>query len=268
MSEKRKLLAGRSLSRNISIKTQWKVRDSSPCTRLPSTKKPGVLLPGFPAENIQAYEIYNSKAQISARTHPALINTQRFLLSLWHDSSSTQGANLDIPISYFDRLRIRTPGDRSFTLGPHIDGGSIERWEDPEFRKVWGSILGGGSQWREHDSFDISPRINAKQDLYDTPYVSTFFWGIHIKSFLIRFLLEINAPFFAVGRAGPHSLLQAPGKVPCAFFLCFPWRRLTYYSVLSSVPKIREARVSLSKTGSLTWIVLPFQGVYLWKLRS
>lgn len=28
-------------------------------------------------------------------------------------------------------------GDRSFTLGPHVDGGSTERWEDEEYRKVY-----------------------------------------------------------------------------------------------------------------------------------
>ena len=28
-------------------------------------------------------------------------------------------------------------GDSSFTLGPHVDGGSTERWEDAEYRKVY-----------------------------------------------------------------------------------------------------------------------------------
>lgn len=68
------------------------------------------------------------------------------------------------PISYYDRLRMRLPGDRSFSLGPHIDGGSLERWEDPGFRRCWEKIL--GSRWREHDPFNASPRISAKQDLY------------------------------------------------------------------------------------------------------
>ncbi|KIM77865.1 hypothetical protein PILCRDRAFT_825084 [Piloderma croceum F 1598] len=124
---------------------------------------------GFPPENIQVYEIYNSKAQIAARTHPAIIKTQRFLLSLWHNSTLAADIDLSTPISYFDRLRIRTPGDASFTLGPHIDGGSVERWEDPQFRKVWGKILEGGSGWEAHDSFDASPRLDAKQDLYNAP---------------------------------------------------------------------------------------------------
>ena len=131
------------------------------------------LLAGFPAENIQAYELYNSKPQLYARTHDSLLNTQKALLSLWHSSTSFP-ASIDFttPLSYFDRLRIRTPGDRSFTLGPHIDGGSVERWEDTAFRRVWTKILGGGqSGWETFDPFDATWRVNAKQDLYNAPYV-------------------------------------------------------------------------------------------------
>ena len=128
-----------------------------------------LVSPGFPSENIQAYEIYNSKSQIAARTHPAILNTQKFLLSLWHTSEPSDDIDLSIPISYFDRLRIRTPGDKSFKLGPHVDGGAVERWEDPQFRQVWNKILGGGNGWKDHDSFDATPRLEAKQDLYDAP---------------------------------------------------------------------------------------------------
>jgi hypothetical protein len=113
------------------------------------------------------YEIYNSKAQIEARTHPSVINTQRFLLSLWHASDPATEVDLGRPISYFDRLRIRLPGDAKFTLGPHVDGGSVERWEDAGMQRVFGRILEGGSGWRRHDSFDVTPRIGARQDMYN-----------------------------------------------------------------------------------------------------
>jgi len=115
--------------------------------------------------------MYNSKAQIRARTNAALIETQKFMLSLWHTSDPSTEISLTTPISYFDRLRIRQPGDATFTLGPHIDGGSFERWEDPGYRACFGKILQGGSRWREHDPFDATPRIHAKQDLYNAPYV-------------------------------------------------------------------------------------------------
>jgi len=119
---------------------------------------------GFPQENIQAFEIYNSEAQTRARTHPALLQTQRALLQLWHASDPQAKLSRSTPISYYDRFRIRLPGDRSFVLDPHIDGGSLERWEDPGFRACFGAILGG--RWREHDPFDAAPRLHAHQDLY------------------------------------------------------------------------------------------------------
>lgn len=124
------------------------------------------------------YELYNAKAQILARTHPALITTQKYLLSLWHTSEPTSPISVRTPISYFDRIRIRPPGPSVFTLGPHIDGGSIERWEDPAFRACFQRILEGGEAWREHDPLDISPRLDANQDLYNAPYVP----GATIKS--------------------------------------------------------------------------------------
>ncbi|KAH9012229.1 DUF1479-domain-containing protein [Lactarius deliciosus] len=119
---------------------------------------------GFPEGNIQAFEIYNSEAQTRARTHPALLQTQRALLQLWHASDPQAKLSLGTPISYYDRFRIRLPGDRSFVLGPHIDGGSLERWEDPGFRACFGAILSG--RWRDHDPFDAAPRLHACQDLY------------------------------------------------------------------------------------------------------
>lgn len=120
-----------------------------------------------PPETIVFYELYNTKAQVLARTHPALIATQKYLLSLWHTSDPNSRISVRTPISYFDRLRIRPPGPSVFTLGPHIDGGSIERWEDPGFRACFQHILEGGDAWRNFDPFDVSPRLSANQDLYN-----------------------------------------------------------------------------------------------------
>ncbi|KAI3611953.1 duf1479 domain protein [Moniliophthora roreri] len=114
---------------------------------------------GFPADNIQVYEFYNTIAQTKARTHPA--------------SNPDSEVSLETPISYFDRLRIRLPGDTMFTLGPHCDGGSIERWEDPTYRTCFKNILEGN--WRAHDPFDATPRIHAKQDLYNAPNQCSIF---------------------------------------------------------------------------------------------
>ncbi|KAL0580983.1 hypothetical protein V5O48_001075 [Marasmius crinis-equi] len=131
------------------------------------------LVRGFPADNVQVFEFYNSIAQTQARTHPAVLDTQRSLLSLWHSSNPSAEVSLNTPISYFDRLRIRQPGDKLFTLGPHVDGGSIERWEDPTYRQCFKNILEGN--WKAHDAYDAWPRINAKQDLYQAPSQCSIF---------------------------------------------------------------------------------------------
>ncbi|KAL0580982.1 hypothetical protein V5O48_001074 [Marasmius crinis-equi] len=131
------------------------------------------LVRGFPADNVQVYEFYNSVPQTRARTHPAVLDTQRFLLTLWHTSNPAADVSLDTPMSYFDRLRIRLPGDKMFTLGPHVDAGSVERWEDPTYRRCFKNILEGN--WKAHDSYDVWPRINAKGDLYQAPSQCSIF---------------------------------------------------------------------------------------------
>ncbi|KAJ7250502.1 hypothetical protein B0H12DRAFT_1120680 [Mycena haematopus] len=128
---------------------------------------------GFPADNIQVFELYNTRSQIRARTHPNILQTQRALLSIWDDRSGE--VRLDTPISYFDRLRIRLPGDAKFTLGPHVDAGSIERWEDPTYRSCFHSILAGGSAWKSHNPYNAGPRVHAIQDLYSAPSQCSIF---------------------------------------------------------------------------------------------
>lgn len=104
---------------------------------------------------------------MTARSHPAVVKAQRALLSLWHASDPRSHVSLPTPISYFDRLRIRPPGPSVFTLGPHIDSGGLERWEDVGFRRCYQKIFDG--DWRSYDPYDASPRLKAKQDLYDAP---------------------------------------------------------------------------------------------------
>ena len=124
---------------------------------------------GAPADKLVFYEIYNAKAQLQARTHPALLTTQKYLLSLWHASENgpTTPISLRTPVSYFDRFRIRAPGPSAFTLGPHTDGGSIEQWEDPPNRNVWARILEGGEGWRRYDPSDVSSRLDTSHNLHN-----------------------------------------------------------------------------------------------------
>ncbi|KAG8738094.1 hypothetical protein FRC10_007287 [Ceratobasidium sp. 414] len=119
--------------------------------------------PQVKADNKQVFELYWSRPQVLARSHPNLLKASQAMLSLFSAEPEDE-VSLSTPISYADRLRIRLPGDAKFALGPHIDGGSLERWEDLEYRKCYTEILTGN--WRKHDPFKIGPRLKANSDLY------------------------------------------------------------------------------------------------------
>lgn len=120
---------------------------------------------GFPKDKKVVYELYWSKPQVKARSHPNLITTLNFMNGLWHASPEAEVC-LQQNVSYADRLRIRNAGDDLFSLGPHADGGSVERWEDKEYTACYRSIFDG--KWEDYDPFDADHRINAKQDLHDS----------------------------------------------------------------------------------------------------
>lgn len=110
---------------------------------------------------------------------------------LWHTSSPTAQISLANPVIYADRLRIRQPGDASFALGPHIDGGSVERWERDGYGRggVYDRIFDG--QWEEHDPWDASGRVDAVNNLYD---------GLGACS-----VFRMWQGWLSVSRSGPHE---------------------------------------------------------------
>ena len=127
----------------------------------------------FPPDDPAVYELYWTPAQVKARAHPDMLKTQSFLSALWHSSDPTSQISTTYPLSYADRLRIRRPGDAKFALGPHTDGGSVERWEDSEYSQVYTRILQG--RWEEYDPFDARHRINAVMDMYNGPGACSMF---------------------------------------------------------------------------------------------
>ena len=120
----------------------------------------------FPPHDPQVYELYWSPAQVKARSHPNMLGTQKFLMSFWHAHPQSK-ISLRHPVAYADRLRIRQPGDASFALGPHIDGGSLERWEYDGYAKAqtYDRILEG--RWEDFDPWDASKRVGAVMALYE-----------------------------------------------------------------------------------------------------
>ncbi|RFN55042.1 hypothetical protein FIE12Z_725 [Fusarium flagelliforme] len=139
----------------------WKGEIEEYVRKNPSTR-------AFPPHDPQVYELYWSAPQLKARSHPNFLHVQQRLMSLlWHNSNPDSPISLSQPLSYADRLRIRQPGDASFALGPHIDGGSVERWELEGYGRggVYDTILAG--RWNEYDPWDASGRVHAVNNRYD-----------------------------------------------------------------------------------------------------
>lgn len=120
----------------------------------------------FPPDNPQVYELYWSPAQIKARAHPNLIKAQRFLMEFWHSKDPDALISSSHPTMYADRLRMRLPGDAKFALGPHVDGGSCERWEKEGYGRgnVYEAVWRG--KWEEYDPWESSTRLPVVSDLY------------------------------------------------------------------------------------------------------
>jgi hypothetical protein len=128
-----------------------------------AANKPNVK--AFPADDPAVYELYWTPTQTAARAHPNVLQTQKFLGGLWHSSDPQSQISTTYPLTYADRFRIRRPGDGKFALGPHSDGGSLERWEDSEYSRVYRAIFTG--DWESYDPFDARHRISANMDLYN-----------------------------------------------------------------------------------------------------
>ena len=110
-------------------------------------------------------------------------------------ANTMKGVDLNTPLTYADRFRIRKPGAHwNFDFNPpHVDGelsyfasyhfvcsfkippvgGTIERWEDPFFRKCFENIFNGS--WRDHDPYALEGRLDARTSLYARPTQSSTF---------------------------------------------------------------------------------------------
>ena len=106
----------------------------------------------------QIFNVYWSKPQVMARQDPKLAETRAFLDRLW----TYEGVfDPDKQCTYADRVRRRQPGDKTFGLSPHMDAGTVERWIDPGYQKVYESVFAG--DWRRYDPFDGTHRLKTRE---------------------------------------------------------------------------------------------------------
>lgn len=110
----------------------------------------------------QIYGVYWSKPQVLARQSESLTAARVFLNKLWRNESDGR-VHFDpehVPV-YADRLRRRPPGSASLGLSAHCDGGSVERWIESNFRKVYRHVFSGN--WRDYDAFDAAFRTDVQE---------------------------------------------------------------------------------------------------------
>jgi hypothetical protein len=106
----------------------------------------------------QIFNVYWSKPQVMARQDARLAETRAFLDRLW----KYEGVfNPDLQCTYADRARRRQPGDKTLGLSPHMDAGTVERWIDPGYQKVYEAIFAG--DWRGYDPFDATHRSQTHE---------------------------------------------------------------------------------------------------------
>lgn len=120
----------------------------------------------------QIYGIYWSRPQVLARQSESLTRVRAFLNGLWI-AESVGRRHFDpseVP-AYADRIRRRPPGASSLGLSPHVDGGSVERWLEPNFRNVYRHVFSGN--WRKYNAFDGAWRTEV-QELASSTVCSMF----------------------------------------------------------------------------------------------
>ncbi|RAL14192.1 DUF1479 domain-containing protein [Aspergillus homomorphus CBS 101889] len=173
-AQKRRLIAGH----EDQVKKSWDrllctLRDEVDIQAAPSRfqdelRKRGVAVVRgvIPEGEARAYK-EEFEAYMRARLHPHMLQTQKFLMSFWHSPAEDALISPIHPLTYADRLRIRQPGDAGFALGPHVDGGSVERWEDNGYGlgQVYQCIWEG--RWEEYDPWEAGCRVPAVVDLYN-----------------------------------------------------------------------------------------------------
>jgi hypothetical protein len=114
------------------------------------------------ATSPQIYSLYWSKPQVSARQSDELARVRVALNRVWRQPSTGVPAfDAARECTYADRLRRRQPGDTTLGLSPHADGGSVERWCDPAYQRVYGEVLFGDPT--RYDPFDATYRVSTEQ---------------------------------------------------------------------------------------------------------
>ena len=116
--------------------------------------------------------MYWSKPQIKARQSENLAKVKSWLNNLWKFNFGEKKVfNPNKDLVYADRLRRREPGDLTLGLSPHCDAGSVERWIDVSYQKIYKPIF--SDNFENYDPFNANYRTEVKE--IPSPAVSHVF---------------------------------------------------------------------------------------------
>ena len=120
----------------------------------------------------QIFGLYWSKPQVEVRQSKNMALAKTWLNKLWINKFN--GKTIFFPdkeLVYADRVRRREAGDSSLGLSPHCDAGSVERWIDAAYQKVYEPIF--SDNFENYDPFDAKYRDKTKE--IPSPAVSHVF---------------------------------------------------------------------------------------------
>ena len=120
----------------------------------------------------QIYGLYWSKAQIEIRHSEQMAKVKKWLNNLWlFENSEYKVFDPNKELSYADRVRRREPGDDTLGLSPHCDAGSIERWTDSHYQKIYRDIF--SDNFEKYNPFEAKYRDKTIE--FESPAVAHVF---------------------------------------------------------------------------------------------
>ncbi len=120
----------------------------------------------------QIYGLYWSKSQMQIRHSKEMKKVKKFLNNLWvYKNDKYTVFNPNRELSYADRIRRRQPGDNTLGLSPHCDAGSIERWTDNAYQKIYNDIF--SDNFKNYNPFDAKYRDKTIE--FESPAVAHVF---------------------------------------------------------------------------------------------
>jgi len=120
----------------------------------------------------QIYGLYWSKAQLEIRHSEEMKKVKKYLNNLWeYKNNEYEVFDPNRELSYADRVRRREPGDNTLGLSPHCDAGSVERWIDQSYQKIYEDIF--SDNFSNYNPFDAKYRDQVIE--FESPAVAHVF---------------------------------------------------------------------------------------------